>query len=303
MKRLLPSTWTLLLVLTFAACKKHVEEIIPTVPSVVNPPVTTPPTDNDPLLLGNPTNAVNSESYPENYLKDNTYYKLAYSRSKATPIWVGWHLQSEDLGSSSRQDDFRPDVLPLGWYTVETSHYSNSGFDRGHNCPSADRTTTLAANSSTFLMTNIFPQAPLLNQGPWEGLEDFVRNTLVGSNNEAYIYMGNYGQGGIGTNGAANKIYNNLINVPAYVWKVVVVMPKGNGDLARINRNTTVLAVNMPNNTQLYSTNAAGKAAWRNYVVSVKALEQEANNNGIPLSLFKDVADSVRGLLKDKIYN
>ncbi|WP_255412675.1 DNA/RNA non-specific endonuclease [Chitinophaga sp. S165] len=39
--------------------------------------------------------------------------------------------------------------------------------DRGHNCPSADRTST-TANSSTFLMTNMIPQAPQNNQQTWE---------------------------------------------------------------------------------------------------------------------------------------
>lgn len=304
MKSLLPRTWALFAVLTLAACSKNTDDITPPDPEppVVNPPA--PLADNDAILLGNPTNAVNSTSYPENYLKDNTYYKLAYSRSKGTPVWVAWHLQREDIGGTSRQDDFRPDpALPVDWYHVDNGSYSGSGFDRGHNCPSADRTTTVPANSSTFLMTNIIPQAANLNQGPWEGLEDFVRNTLVASNNEAYIYMGNYGQGGTGLNGPANTINAGRINVPANVWKVVVVLPKGNGDLARINRNTTVLAVNMPNNNQLYTISGAGKNAWRDYVTTVSDLELQANAAGIPLNMFKDVPDSVRNILKEKLYN
>lgn len=50
-------------------------------------------------------------------------------------------------------------ALPEGWYKVTTSAYTGSGFDRGHNVPSADRTRTVADNSTTFLMTNIIPQA------------------------------------------------------------------------------------------------------------------------------------------------
>lgn len=84
-----------------------------------------------------------------------------------TPNWVAWHLQSEDMGSAPRQDDFRSDnTLPSAWYRVVSTSYSGSGFDRGHNCPSADRTSTIAANSSTFYMTNMIPQAPTLNQVP-----------------------------------------------------------------------------------------------------------------------------------------
>lgn len=72
--------------------------------------------------------------------------------------WVAWELTKVDFGTSDRQDDFRPDpYLPAGWYRGKTSDYTGSGFDRGHLCPSADRTFTLEDNSATFLMTNIIP--------------------------------------------------------------------------------------------------------------------------------------------------
>ncbi len=260
------------------------------------------PGDNDPLNLGNPTNAIASISFPENYLKDNGYYKLAYSQSRGTAVWVAWHLQSDDLGSTPRQDDFRPDTnLPPGWYQVQSYSYSGSGFDRGHNCPSADRTSTVPANSSTFLMTNMIPQAPTFNQGPWAGLESFIRGTLVGGNNEAYIVMGNFGQGGYNS---SNTLFNTIdagrVTVPAKVWKVILIIPKGNNDLARINSTAVVLAVDMPNDNRLYTT--SGSNDWRNYITSVNSLEAEANASGVPLNLFQAIADTVRPILKAKIY-
>lgn len=260
------------------------------------------PGDNDPLNLGNPTNAIASISFPENYLKDNGYYKLAYSQSRGTAVWVAWHLQSDDLGSTPRQDDFRPDTnLPPGWYQVQSYSYSGSGFDRGHNCPSADRTSTVPANSSTFLMTNMIPQAPTFNQGPWAGLESFIRGTLVGGSNEAYIVMGNFGQGGYNS---SNTLFNTIdagrVTVPAKVWKVILIIPKGNNDLARINSTAVVLAVDMPNDNRLYTT--SGSNDWRNYITSVNSLEAEANASGVPLNLFQAIADTVRPILKAKIY-
>lgn len=260
------------------------------------------PGDNDPLNLGNPTNALASISFPENYLKDNGYYKLAYSQSRGTAVWVAWHLQSDDLGSTPRQDDFRPDTnLPPGWYQVQSYSYSGSGFDRGHNCPSADRTSTVAANSSTFLMTNMIPQAPTLNQGPWAGLESFIRGTLVGGNNEAYIVMGNFGQGGYNS---SNTLFNTIdagrVTVPSKVWKVILIIPKGNNDLARINSTAVVLAVDMPNDNRLFTT--SGSNDWRNYITSVNSLEAEANASGVPLNLFQAIADTVRPILKAKLY-
>jgi len=258
------------------------------------------PGDNDPLDPGNPTNAQASVSFPENYLKDNLYYKLAYSQSRGTAVWVAWHLESGDLGGSPRQDDFRPDTnLPPGWYQVQSNSYSGSGFDRGHNCPSADRTSIVPANSSTFFMTNMIPQAPTLNQGPWAGLESFIRSNLVGSSNEAYIVMGNFGQGGYNSsNNFFNTINGGNITVPSKVWKVVLIIPKGNNDLARIHSSTTVLTVNMPNDNRLYSTGND----WRNYLTSINSLETEANTAGVPLNLFQAIADSIRPLLKAKVY-
>jgi len=96
---------------------------------------------------------------------------------------VSWHLGPADLGSAARQDDFRADTdLPSGWYQVKPSDYTGYGFDRGHNCPSADRTATLDDNSATFLMSNMMPQAPQNNQQTWGNLEDYYRK-LVGQGN------------------------------------------------------------------------------------------------------------------------
>ena len=293
-KNLLLSLFFSLVFLT--ACKKDVPDNGNT-----NPPVPTL-IDNDHILLGNPTNAQTNASYTTNYLKDYGYYKISYNSAMGTPNWVAWHLQSEDLGSAPRQDDFRSDnTLPSAWYRVVSTSYSGSGFDRGHNCPSADRTSTIAANSSTFYMTNMIPQAPTLNQGPWAGLEDHIRANIVGTSNEAWIYMGNYGNaGGVGSNGQFSVIDNGKVRVPSKVWKVVVVIPKGNSDISRLDRNATVLCVSMPNDNRLYTT--GNKTAWRNYIISVSTLEIESTSNGTALSLFSNIPEAERTVLKSKIY-
>lgn len=283
--------------LAFAGCKK--ESNPDPVPPVTNPTV---PGDNDHILLGNPTNAQANAGMGNNYFKDNIYYKIAYSSNRGIPVWVSWHLQSSDVGSTPRQDDFRPDVLPSAWYAVTNASYSNAGFDRGHNCPSGDRTSSIAANSSTFLMTNIIPQAPKLNQGPWEGLEDFIRNDLVGTANEAFIIMGNYGTGGTATNTVVNTIDNGFVTVPKMVWKVAVVMPKGNNDLARLDTSAKVIVVNMPNDNNLYSTTFSGKSAWKNYVVTMNQLEQAAATEGLAMDLLSAVNTTVKTYLKNKKY-
>jgi endonuclease G len=129
------------------------------------------------LTLGNPSGATTSTSNPTNYLMLKPQFALSYHRDRGEPNWVSWHLSSDWLGSTPRQDNFRADTtLPSGWYRVQGTDYSGSGYDRGHMCPSADRTLTIADNSATFLMTNMIPQAPDNNQGPWANLESYCRS-------------------------------------------------------------------------------------------------------------------------------
>jgi endonuclease G len=122
-------------------------------------------TRDDNLALGNPSGAeADATGSPDNYLLTKKQYTLSYNRDQGKPNWVSWHLSNAWLGSTARQNNFAPDnELPGGWYQVSSTSYSGSGFDRGHNCPSADRTRSVADNSATFLMTNMMPQSPQNN--------------------------------------------------------------------------------------------------------------------------------------------
>ena len=112
----------------------------------------------DPLLFGNPSGATADIGNENNYLMVKPQYTLSYNRSKATPNWVAWRLDSSWIGTAPRQDDYRFDpTLPAGWYRVGANSYSGSGFERGHMCPSGDRTRSVSDNSATFLMTNFGP--------------------------------------------------------------------------------------------------------------------------------------------------
>lgn len=260
----------------------------------VNPysSTTTVPGDNDNMLLGNPSNAVaDAVNSQNNYLMAKTYYSMSYNRSRAEPNWVSWHIYSGDLGSTARQDDFRADVtLPSGWYQVGATSYSGSGFDRGHNCPSADRTLTVAANSSTFLMSNMVPQAPQNNQQTWANMENYVRS-LVTAGNEVYVIMGSYGTGGTGSSGTFSTIDAGRVTVPSNIWKVVVVIPNGNGDLSRITTSTRVIAVNTPN---INTTNSD----WKVYRTSVDAIEAATGYD-----LLSNVSSSIQSVIEAKVDN
>ncbi len=241
--------------------------------------------DNDNLLCGNPSNATASITNFNNYLINQKYYTESYSRDRCGPNWVCWHLGTADIGSTDRLNDFRADTkLPAGWYEAQNYSYKNTGFDKGHNCPSGDRTNSKDANSATFLMDNIVPQAPYNNQRTWEHLESFCRDQLK-KGSEVYIMMGSYGTGGTGSKGYAKSIDEGRINVPARIWKVVVVIPSGNQDLKRINSKATLIAIDTPNENSINPN-------WMQYVCSVRDIEKKTGYNLLS-NLPKAVQDSI----------
>lgn len=230
--------------------------------------VNIPPSSDSHLTMGNPSGATADIGNPTNYLMTKPQYILSYHRDNGRANWVSWHLDTTWLGSAPRQDDYRADTsLPAGWYQVLQTDFSGSGFDRGHYTPSADRTSSIPDNSATFFMTNMMAQAPDNNQGPWEQLESYSR-TLVNAGNELYIVTGCTGIGGTGSNGGVTMtVANGHVAVPAFTWKVIIVLPVGNNDVSRVNKNTRTIAVVMPN-TQGIRTND-----WRIYRMSVDAVE------------------------------
>ena len=234
--------------------------------SGVATPNSTVATRDDNLAMGNPSNA--DLSNEDNYLMNKNQYILSYNRSKSTANWVSWHLSTAWKGTQQRTDNFRPDeTLPSAWYRVKTSDYTNSGFDRGHLCPSDDRDGSFEDNDETFLMTNIAPQAPNNNRGLWADLEAYSRK-IAEAGNELYIIAGVYGKGGTGSNGGkTNALDNGKVIVPESFWKVIVILPIGSNDISRIDASTRVIAVNVPNKESVDGTK------WGEYRLNVDDLE------------------------------
>lgn len=236
------------------------------------------------LAMGNPSGAVTSTSFPTNYLLSKPQFAISYHRNNGIPNWVSWHLGSADLGSLGRCDCFSPDAtLPSGWYRVTTNSYTGSGFDRGHMTASADRTARSADNAATFLMTNVLPQAPDNNQGPWAALENYMRS-LVGSGKELYVVSG--GDESKGTIDAGR------VRVPAFTWKVVMVLNAGSSDLSRVTTSTRLIAVSMPNNQGIRAND------WRVYRTSVDQVEAWTG-----LNLFSNVAPSIQSVIEARVDN
>jgi endonuclease G, mitochondrial len=249
-----------------------------------SPNQTSQPTDNVPqqihLALGNPSNATVNTANANNYLLLNKYYAVSYNHQKAIANWVSWRLVKNSFGDASRQNDFRPNQnLPNGWMQITPYDYNGSGFDRGHLCPSADRSSSIEGNSSTFLMTNIAPQSHDLNTGPWEKLETYSRS-LAKRNNTVFIITGQYGENG--------KV-RNKITIPTNYWKIVVVLPN-DGEVSSINKDTRIIAVDMPN------ADGIGQQNWRDYKTTVRQIEQKTGNN-----FLSNVPQNIQDIIETKV--
>lgn len=248
----------------------------------------TVPTRDNNLAMGNPSNATANPADSNNYLISRHQYTLSYNNHRGIANWVSWHLSPAWKGTAPRCNCFTQEtLLPTGYYRASTSNYTGTGFDRGHLCPSDDRDGSDTDNAATFRMTNIAPQAPILNQQTWEDLERYCR-TLITTGHELYITAGNYGVGGTGSLGGVTvDIAGNRITVPGFFWKVVVVLPQGTNDLCRVNVTTRVIAVAMPN---IQSVNAN---PWGYYRTTVDAIESATG-----LDLLSLVPTSVQTVLE-----
>jgi endonuclease G len=235
------------------------------------------------LTLGNPSNASNTSS--SNYLLQKSQYVLSYNKDKGIPNWVSWQLNKSWLGTAPRQNDFRPDEqLPTSWYHVKPSDYTNSGYDRGHMTPSADRSNTISNNSATFLMTNILPQAPDNNQGPWNDLEEYCRTLVTKQGKELYIISGGYGTQG--------KIANGKVSVPTKVWKVIVVLDGPGLGVKGVTPKTRTIAVMMPNSNQVKNTK------WTQYKTTVRQIESATRYD-----FLSNVPKSVQDAIETRVDN
>lgn len=226
--------------------------------------------DDSNTLLGFPSERVPGGS---KIIKHDAY-TLLYSYENLYPVWVSWHLDSDDIGDLERNDNFQSDPLLPDEYQVEHSDYSHSGFDRGHLCPNADRDGDAVLQEETFLMSNIAPQNGNLNRQDWQYLESYCRDQ-VNNGSELFIIAGVYGEGGVDEDGNTITEYTNTneknaktITIPSHFWKVVVMLDDGDGDLARIDGDTVAFAVCFNNAPVPDDLN------WEDYTITIDSLEE-----------------------------
>ena len=110
------------------------------------------------MQLGNPSGAIADTNNHDHYLIQRTVEAIDYSDNLGEPVLASLDLTAGDVGSASRSTSYYTDTnnLPPNFYRVTTTDYNGVGnidFNRGHLCPSADRTDNTTDNSRTCVNT------------------------------------------------------------------------------------------------------------------------------------------------------
>ncbi len=162
-------------------------------------------------------------------------YILCYNPATRLPVWVAWHLTAAHTdGAYSRKGlKFAEDeAVPMPRAT--NMDYVNSGYDRGHICPSGDNRWSREAQVQSFLYTNCCPQLHNLNTGDWRELEEKCR---VWARQYGDIYIVS---GPLLFNKRHKTIGKNRVVVPEAFYKVVLCLqgtPKAIGFIYRNEAN------------------------------------------------------------------
>jgi endonuclease G, mitochondrial len=146
------------------------------------------------LSLGfiNPSTADSSNQYPQAFpILHRKCYTLCYDSRNKVPLWVHEKLTPASLQGEESRDKmrFKEDIDIPTLFRSNLKDYKGNGFHRGHMCPAGDCPQNFESMEETFLLSNIAPQEPTLNQGPWKKLENKIRD-LARSNEEVYVYTG-----------------------------------------------------------------------------------------------------------------
>ena len=164
-------------------------------------------------------------------------YKCWYSETMRIPLAVSWYLVGDHVtGTFKRKGvafhaDYDVKDVP-----VTTQDYVQSGYDRGHMCPSGDNKWNQLAQEQSFLMTNICPQSHQLNTNDWNDLEQRCRNWAK-KYGRIYIVCGPVLRGDKHKTIGKRK---NRITVPEAFYKVVL----------RAGRDTTAIGFVYENNDE-----------------------------------------------------
>lgn len=204
---------------------------------------------------------------------DHKYFWLSYDEEHEQAEWVAHVLTKEklDMPWVDRQGDFLPDdKIKTG--SATPADYRNSGYDRGHLAPAADMAWDAEAMRSTFVMSNMSPQARNFNNGIWRELEELTR-TWAKSCKKLYVVSGP-----VLSLPPKDVIGPNQVSVPSAFYKVLL-------DLE--SPNPKAIGFIIPNEVSF--------EPLTKYAVSVREVEKATGLVFFPDLIEKDAEERLKG--------
>ena len=191
-------------------------------------------------------------------------FAVGWSPSLKHPVWVAYHVPPR--GDSTTSEPADPTKRPAFQKdrSVESSPtadaYKGSGYDRGHLAPNYAIATRFgeAAQKRTFLMTNIVPQTPSLNQGVWCDVEHRIASLWSGRYGEVWVIVG-------ALPGRGERLESG-VEIPSALYQVI---------MAQTDDGVRALAMVFPQEI-------SQSAYPARYIVSIAELESMAGINFLP---------------------
>ncbi|ECP8901198.1 DNA/RNA non-specific endonuclease [Campylobacter coli] len=153
------------------------------------------------LALADYTQYKPSEDFAKYFTKqscsqvlDKFYYLNCYDYNYKGTKAVAYRLEAENLKGEQikKRPRFEDDTNIPKKYRTTWSDYRNSGYDRGHTLSNASMRKTTQAQRSTFLMSNITPQNPQINQRVWNKIEKRERQVALKLGSLEVLNLVNY---------------------------------------------------------------------------------------------------------------
>lgn len=164
---------------------------------------------------------------------DRGEFVIGYSPKLRHPAWVAYHVPPNAKFPHDKRPGFHRDgEVPS---SPAAGDYAHTGYDRGHMAPNYAIETRFGkdAQKRTFAMTNVSPQSPSLNRGPWREMEHRIADLWTAKYGEIWVIVGAVS----GTTGSRETLSGSTIEVPEKFYMVIV---------AQTTEGVRALAVLMP---------------------------------------------------------
>jgi endonuclease G len=217
----------------------------------VSVPLATALPTNRIVCAGLPRRLPDSPAPNDITVLNKTGFVVGYSPSLRHPVWVAYKTHpARHAPPPPRPSGFQPD--PAAPRSPQSKEYAKTGYDRGHMAPNLAIVTRYgkAAQAQTFLTSNVCPQRPSLNQGPWYNVEFRIAELWPDCCGAVWVITG-------ALSAREGKRLPSGVDIPTAFYQIAVSQEKG---------RVRAFAVYMPQNVRR-------RATPRTALISIDELE------------------------------